>query len=1285
MVDKYITLCNKINDRYLSFVLTTLCRYNNPKLKAELANYYKNTNTLFSEIYLEEKHDYLKIDQNKIKELDFCKEMREYIEFEDFNPYYHQFNAWKQILNNQNCLITTGTGSGKTECFLYPIFNYLLKTDTRKTKILIIYPLKALSDNQKIRINENLFKLNTKYNRKISCNIFDGDTPDNERQQIFSNPPEILLTNYSMLDRILTDPKYNVLLQNLDLKYLIIDEIHSYRGSKGIDLSLLIRRLQYNLLKFNNNLDKIQYIGTSATLGDKAEIGNTVGFIRKIFNLENNKFNETNIVATDESGKDIFKLSEIENLDLLNKKYKIHTFFKKVDPFYRCISCGKLYHNSELKNVCDCGSKSIFEIYTCRSCGEEYYLYVGVIVNGNINNNIKLNNKFFIVGNKIKHNTSSIADPEIQFLFSIIDKNTQDPNYILKLYLDSNTNDLSNSNLEYQNSIPINILVKKQNKNKDFIEFCGVDVKNNRFCSYCNQKTINNKDGIIAPLYKISNENCSHIVFDELYSNLGEATNNNRKMLIFTDNVQRSSKFAREIEETHIKNVVRKELLNLLVEQNEYVEFEFIRDKIKSKLNKQGIDENVKNTIILEMYNELIAKSQKVGSLVNRGWIKTKLNYSGDKISNKQLQLIYSWFKNKKLIKECYELSNPMDYNQIRNKGIKKIEEILAKNLAVSISDMKQIFNELQNKKMIVRSQDNLYLINEAYVLIKKGKIDNIESDNYFDTWNYDFPIIKTENDTGKTDSEYRKKIESDFRESKELMLIATPTLELGIDIGDLACVGQLYSPPTPANYTQRSGRAGRNSESALIVTYLEDSTLGGYYYFNPPELISGRIYPPAFDLNLEYPVSKSLFSLFLQNILSTNDFLELFPKNYSWKSIYNWIEKYKEIKEYMSRYYNSAFKLIITEFSESIFSVKEIVDFDKMFLDWILKLDKCINFARSESNSNQENRDTLTIFRLFGLIPDFAFGSGGTVIKIKDRPSLLGFSLRETCPPSTLDANKRRYKCRSISINKSNIFEFTTKYKMCERCKIILINEQYSDCPICKKVLSSVPRTLFKPNIIYAQEKRFSLNPKRVDWEIVLIDPPENFKSLQKTFKCNIGLKFSGVRDHIGQNICEKCGSFYTIQDKQTVCSFDKGRHKNLEGDILDKYNTVATHINLNEYLDNKLKSNKVLDKTTLNALLSSARLISGCEDGEIDGLKIGDGSFIFFDTVEGGVGFIEIFNTNLKQILEKAIELCKNPCCTNGCIKCIGSYKRQGDLKFLAKQQVLPILEEVLQNLNK
>ncbi|MDD3085046.1 MAG: DEAD/DEAH box helicase [Candidatus ainarchaeum sp.] len=1278
MVDKYITLCNKISDRYLSFVLTTLCRYNNPKLKSELKDYYKRTNTLFSEIYLEEKREYLKVEKSEIKKLNFCEEMHNFLESENFRPYYHQYNAWMNILDNQNCLITTGTGSGKTECFLYPVFDYLLKVDAKKTKVLIIYPLKALSDNQKIRINKNLDKLNIRYNKKICCNVFDGDTPDNERQQIFSNPPDILLTNYSMLDRILTDPKYNVLLQNFDLKYLIIDEIHSYRGSKGIDLSLLIRRLQYNILKLSNNLDRIQYVGTSATLGDKDEIENTVKFVRKIFNLEDNKFNKSNIVESEELEKNIFKLSEIDNNSLFNKEYKIHNFFKKVDPFFRCVSCGKLYHNSEIKNVCDCGSKSIFEIYTCRSCGKEYYFFDGFIVNGNTNNKIKLDKRFFSLGNKITCNKSSFSNSNqsIQFLFSIADKNTTEDN-LLKLYLDSVTNDLLNSCVESQKSIPINVLVKKQN-NKDFIEFSGLDVKNNRFCYFCNQKATSNRDGIIAPLYKISNENSSHIVFDELYSNLGEATNNNRKILIFTDNVQRSSKFAREIEETHIKNVVRRELLNLLLEQDDYIEFESLRDKIKSKLNKQGIDENVKNKIILEMYNELIAKSQKVGSLVSRGWIKTKLNYSGDDISNEQLKMIYFWFKNKKLIKECYELSNPANYYQIRNKGIRKIEEILAKKLKISILDMKQIFTELQKKNLIVRSQDNLYLINEAHIIIKKGKTNHIDSDNYFDTWNYDVPIIKTENDTGKTDSEYRKKIESDFRESQELILIATPTLELGIDIGDLTCVGQLYSPPTPANYTQRSGRAGRNSESALVVTYLEDSTLGGYYYFNPSELISGRIYPPTFDLNLEYPVSKSIFSLFLQNILSVNNFIDLFPNKY-WKSIYSWVGKYENIKKCMKEYYTNTFKLIITEFSESIFPVKDIIDYDRMFSDWISKLDKCIDFARLEYNSNQENKDTLTIFRLFGLIPDFAFGSGCTIIKIKDKPSVLGFSLKETCPPSTLDANKRRYKCKSISINKSNIIEFTTKYKICEMCNVILISEQYSVCPICEKNLISVQRTLFKPQLIYAQEKKFNLNPKKIDWEIVLIDPPENFKSLQKTFKCNIGLKYAGVRNNPEYHICEKCGVFYTIYDKQSVCR-DKGKHANLDGTILDKYNTVATHINLNNYLDNKLKDTKVLDKTTLNTLLASARLISGCEDGEIDGLRIGDGEFIFFDTVEGGVGFIEIFNTNFKKILEKAIELCKNPCCINGCIKCIGSYKRQGDLTFLNKQQILPILENIL-----
>lgn len=207
--------------------------------------------------------------------------------------YKHQELAIRKLKENKNLVVTTGTGSGKTESFLIPVVNYLMNESEKNTipdgvRALIIYPMNALANDQMKRMRE----LFANY-PKITFGLYTGETEKDDaralskysslnngakplknerisRQQIKDSPPHILITNYAMLEYLLLRPDDNVFFHGAHSdkwKYIILDEAHTYTGATGIEVSMLLRRLKH-MLRDN---EKINFILTSATLGDEKE------------------------------------------------------------------------------------------------------------------------------------------------------------------------------------------------------------------------------------------------------------------------------------------------------------------------------------------------------------------------------------------------------------------------------------------------------------------------------------------------------------------------------------------------------------------------------------------------------------------------------------------------------------------------------------------------------------------------------------------------------------------------------------------------------------------------------------------------------------------------------------------------------------------------------------------------------------------------------------------------------------------------------------------------------
>jgi len=179
------------------------------------------------------------------------------------NFHTHQVEAIQAGAAGDSFVLTTGTGSGKSLCYIVPIVDLVLREGSGKgIKAIIVYPMNALANSQ---VGELEKFLDPKKTGKppVTFRRYTGQEGDEVRQEILQNPPDILLTNYVMLELILTRPKENGLVKAAhDLRFLVLDELHTYRGRQGADVAMLVRRLRNSI-----NAPNLVCVGTSATMG----------------------------------------------------------------------------------------------------------------------------------------------------------------------------------------------------------------------------------------------------------------------------------------------------------------------------------------------------------------------------------------------------------------------------------------------------------------------------------------------------------------------------------------------------------------------------------------------------------------------------------------------------------------------------------------------------------------------------------------------------------------------------------------------------------------------------------------------------------------------------------------------------------------------------------------------------------------------------------------------------------------------------------------------------------
>ncbi|WP_024802604.1 DEAD/DEAH box helicase [Nocardia sp. BMG51109] len=239
-----------------------------------------------------------------------------------FVPHLHQARAWERLSTvgkrAEPSLITTGTGSGKTESFLIPVLDHCRRERASGhdgVKAIILYPMNALATDQANRLNDYLTKTGME---QVTAALYIGDTPEVGYQKVMTNrseirrhPPDILVTNYKMLDLLLQRADDLPLWEDARIAFVVVDEFHTYDGAQATDVAMLLRRLAAasGHSRPGKPLGDICPVATSATLGEGGDSETIRAVAEKVFGVS---FSAQSVI-----GEDRLTVGEFmdENLD----------------------------------------------------------------------------------------------------------------------------------------------------------------------------------------------------------------------------------------------------------------------------------------------------------------------------------------------------------------------------------------------------------------------------------------------------------------------------------------------------------------------------------------------------------------------------------------------------------------------------------------------------------------------------------------------------------------------------------------------------------------------------------------------------------------------------------------------------------------------------------------------------------------------------------------------------------------------------------------------------------
>lgn len=923
-------LLEQILQRYLSYIKTSFS-FSDPNLRKTFREALEKEGALMKGPILEMQSDFetgarMEYLGKKLLKTN-CNELTDALLSEAL--YSHQEDAIRAVFQRDlNIVVATGTASGKTECFLYPILLDLYKQYLSGTLVepgvraLILYPMNALANDQQQRLGEicdTLSKIRSAFG--FTFGQYTGQTPENKkdysrnapeklekahpgeivfREDMRATPPHILLTNFSMLEYLLIRPKDVKLFDDgrgKHWKYLVLDEAHQYKGAKGMEVGMLMRRLKQRV-KQGGREKGFRCISTSATLAsEKSEIA-----MDALANFASELFGEMF-----HSESIIFDNRINDNETSEPKRY--HAFFRALEGAFLLNVDGEdkvvLNRKIELKN----GRISLpLELALCKSCGQHYY--VGKCKGGVLKEAIR---------------DPSHEDFGVEYYL---------PSDEGKICLCRVCGRLEKLGLNKCCDIEtINVLkCETHQQQKDKLKKC-------ENCGYSSGPL---GDPVQEIVY--GNDGPNAVIATSLHRLLPEKR---RKVLTFADSRQEAALFAWYAQDSYEKIRDRNYIARVLEGNRRFSDGLSIEDvaiglqKIWEENDESyaKISSNAKwRRALAAILREAVTNEGRV-SMSGIGLLKWSVNIPGD--LDLSMFTEHPWNFS---MQQSEELIQQL-LNEIRQKGalaLPETSEDLSYPAWSSISDWPQrkyclgkpnkrknvsqwggrtsvlvthyMMRQLKltgNTDVMTRSdaidhaakllvsvwsmvrncfdddvlksiggglcqlntssirlklptEDEIWECDVCATIsnhnvnnvcprkrckgwLKKANLNALEENHYRKLYlNNQMPFIyRSEEHTAQIAAEEAEKRQKEFKENKISLLSTSTTFEVGVDLGDLDVVFLRNVPPETFNYIQRAGRAGRRSEPGVVITYCGRNPHDLYHYAQPEErIINAEIRP---------------------------------------------------------------------------------------------------------------------------------------------------------------------------------------------------------------------------------------------------------------------------------------------------------------------------------------------------------------------------------------------------------------------------------------------------------
>ena len=877
----------------------------------------------------------------------------------DSQLYDHQERAIQQIHNDKrNVVVATGTASGKTEGFLYPILFELYRQHLNGTlnepgvRSLILYPMNALANDQRRRLGKICQDLeNSDSDFKPTFGQYIGATPKNERdrwrnanahkesrlsgelifrEEMRETPPHILMTNYSMLEYLLIRPEDSKLFDDgrgSHWQFIVLDEAHQYRGAKGMEMGMLVRRLKQRLRDGGRGEQPFRCIATSATISSSEGDEDKKTVAEFAHTLFGEKFTADNVI-----------FGQKEKLDN-SRPQRFHLFLSALEGAFLSHKDGEdriiLNRKTESGNDDFEPKHVVLEIALCRECGQHYY--VGREDDGYL--------------------IEAIRDPSqsgfgVKFYLPL-DKDADLENTCC---LCRQCGKLSTGNPTCECNA--SIAVRKCENHADHLDRI-------KQCETCNYR------GGGDPVQEIvrGSDGPNSVIATALHTLLSK--NQNNKILSFADSRQEAAFFAwyaqHSYEEIRDRNFILRALNKSIIDK-EGLSLNDLKSRLQKILEKEGLfkpsdsSETQRQRSLQIICRELVTDKQR-NSLEGVGLVRWSIRIPEDFELPKALfqdpwnftveegRELLNFLLNTLRYRQAIELPDgsppsaevfqwpqkavtagtgggtytfawsstqsgivthflfnlladyPFSPQEKRDHGKKLLD-----HLWDSIADHGSIVTD--EHSLLVRANTNgAFRLNSAWLRVNlpspgecfecdtcaclsfynirtvcprgdcpghlvNANWEKLKQNHYYVLYrDKDMPPkLRAEEHTAQVHSEEAQIRQREFIEGKIDLLSSSTTFEVGVDLGDLEVAFLRNVPPETFNYTQRVGRVGRSETPGLAVTYCRRNPHDLYHFADPKErILEGKIHPPHLRLHNEKIIIRHIAAMALSAFFKAN------------------------------------------------------------------------------------------------------------------------------------------------------------------------------------------------------------------------------------------------------------------------------------------------------------------------------------------------------------------------------------------------------------------------------